>query len=295
MTENQLIGIRDPLGVRPLCLGRLENGWAISSESCALETIGARFVREIDPGEIVVIDQSGVNSYVGQLVERRALCVFEYIYFARPDSLINGRSLYIVRQEMGRQLAREHPVEADIVIPVPDSATAAAIGYAQESGLPFTEGLMKNRYIGRTFIQPDQRIREIGIGLKFNTLPEILSGKRVVVVDDSIVRGTTTKPIVSILRKAGAREVHVRIHSPAMCHPCFLGVDTARISELIAARLTVPEIAKHIGADSLGYLSLEGLVKSTGLPADIFCLACFTGDYPVPVQIEMDKLALERS
>lgn len=293
-TTDKLIGVRDPLGVRPLCVGRLDNGWVLSSESCALETIGAEFVREVNPGEIVVIDENGVTSFAGQPIERRALCIFEYIYFARPDSVINGRSLYSVRKEMGRQLAREHPAEVDLVIAVPDSATAAAIGFAQESGLPFTEGLMKNRYIGRTFIQPDQRIRDIGIGLKFNPLPEVLAGKRVVVVDDSIVRGSTTKPIVTLLRKAGASEVHVRIHSPAMRHPCFLGVDTARIGELIAARLSVPEIARHIGADSLGYLSLEGMIRAIDLSGDVFCLACFTGDYPVPVQIEMDKLALER-
>jgi amidophosphoribosyltransferase len=208
--------------------------------------------------------------------------------------VINGRLLYLARQEMGRELAREHPVEVDVVIAVPDSATPAGIGYAQEAGLPFSEGLMKSRYIGRTFIQPDQRIREVGINLKFNPMPEVLRGKRVVVVDDSIVRGTTTRPIVRLLRQAGAREVHVRIHAPPMRHPCYLGLDTARRSELIAARMDVPDIERYIEADSLGYLSLERLVKAIGVLRDQFCVACFTGDYPVPVQLEMDKFALEK-
>lgn len=293
-TKDELFGVRDPLGVRPLCIGRINGAWVIASESCALDTVGAEFVREVEPGEIVAIGEYGLRSVVGQESQRSALCVFEYIYFARPDSVINGKLLYSARQEMGRQLAREHPVDADIVIAVPDSAMPAAIGYAQESGIPFTEGLIKSRYIGRTFIQPDQRIRDVGINLKFNPLPEVLEGKRVVVVDDSIVRGSTTKPIVRLLRRAGASEVHVRIHAPPMCYSCCLGVDTARRSELIAARLTVPEIGNYIEADSLGYLSLERLIKSVGLSGKTFCLACFTGDYPVPVQLELDKLVLER-
>lgn len=293
-TADALYAVRDPLGVRPLCLGTLNGSRIVASETCALDTVGAKFVREIEPGEIVVIDSNGMRSVIGQPSSRRALCVFEYIYFARPDSVIRERLLYLARQEMGRQLAREHPVDADIVIPVPDSAVPAAIGYAQESGIRFSEGLIKSRYIGRTFIQPDQRIRDVGINLKFNPLPEVLTGMRVVVVDDSIVRGTTTRPIVRLLRRAGAKEVHVRIHAPPMGHPCYLGVDTARRSELIAARLSVPEIADHIEADSLGYLSLRRLIESIGLPEDTFCLACFTGDYPVPVQLELDKLALER-
>ncbi|MCL5256339.1 MAG: amidophosphoribosyltransferase [Chloroflexi bacterium] len=292
-TPTQLIGVRDPLGVRPLCIGRLEKGWAIASESCALQTIGAEFLREIEPGEIVVVDEQGVQVYQGQVSERRALCVFEYIYFARPDSVINNRLLYNARKAMGRQLAIEHPADADLVIPVPDSATVAAVGYAQESGLPYSEGLIKNRYIGRTFIQPDQRLRSTGVGLKFNPLPEVLKGKRIVVVDDSIVRGSTTKPLVRMLRQAGASEVHVGIHSPAMKFPCYLGVDTARSSELIAARMSIPEIGRHIEADSLGYLSLDGMIKAIGLPSEEFCLACFTSDYPVPVQMELDKMALE--
>lgn len=294
LTPTALYAVRDPLGVRPLCMGRFENGgWGFSSESCALQTVGAPVQRELEPGEIVCIDASGEHRTQYPAAERKALCSFEYIYFARPDSVINGRSLYMVRTEMGRQLAREHPAEADIVIPVPDTAWPAAIGYAQQAGLPFAEGLIKNRYIGRTFIQPDQRIRSQGVALKFNPLPEVLRGKRVVMVDDSIVRGTTTPPLVALLRRAGAKEVHVRIHSPEMINPCYLGVDTARRDELIAANMSVPEICRHIGADSLGYLSLEGLRQSIGLPEHSNCFACFNGDYPVPLQLEMSKLTLE--
>lgn len=294
-TPDSLYAVRDPLGIRPLCLGNMNGAWVVSSESCALDTIGASFVREIDPGEIIIIDEQGLRSIVGQESSTHALCVFEYIYFARPDSVIKDRLLYLARQEMGRQLAQQHPVEADIVIAVPDSAVPAAIGYARESGIRYSEGLIKSRYIGRTFIQPDQRLRDLGINLKFNPLPEVLTGMRVVVVDDSIVRGTTTRPIVRLLRRAGAKEVHVRIHAPPMRYPCYLGVDTARQNELIAARLSVPQIADHIEADSLGYLDLDRLVKSTGVPGNAFCLACFTGDYPVPVQLELDKFVLERS
>lgn len=292
LTHDSVIGVRDPLGVRPLCLGRINGGWALSSESCALEHLGAQFIREVEPGEIVIIDRQGVqNSRNG--LGRRAICAFEYIYFARPDSVINERLLYLARQEMGMQLAQEHPVAADLIIAVPDSATPAGIGYAQESGIPFSEGLIKNRYVGRTFIQPDQRLRDIGVQLKFNPLPEVLRGKRLVVVDDSIVRGTTTPRVVKLLREAGAKEVHMRICAPPIRHPCFFGVDMATRWELIASRMSVPEIAESIGADSLGYLSLEGLIQSIGLARDNFCLACFTGDYPIPVQLEMDKLALE--
>ncbi len=289
-TESQIFAVRDPLGVRPLALGRQNGHWVVASESCALDTVGAEFIREVQPGEIVSIDPDGLDTHVGLPCRRRGLCVFEYIYFARPDSTINGRLLYLARQEMGHQLAKEHPVDADLVIAVPDSATPAGIGYAQEAGLPFSEGLIKSRYIGRTFIQPDQHIRDLGISLKFNPLPEVLAGKRVIVVDDSIVRGTTTRPIVRLLRQAGAREVHVRIHAPPMRYSCVLGVDTARRSELIAARMSVPEIEKYIEADSLGYLSLDGLVEAVRQPRGDLCLACFTGDYPVPVQLEMDKL-----
>jgi len=292
LTENELIGVRDSFGVRPLCLGSIDGGWSIASESCALDHIGARFIREIEPGEIVVIDKHGVKSSKKRK-GKKAICIFEYIYFARPDSIIQGKLLYPAREAMGRILAEEYPVDADLVMGVPDSATAAGIGYSNASGIPYCEGLLKNRYVGRTFIEPDQRIRELGVQLKFNPLAHTISGKRLVVVDDSIVRGTTTPHVVNMLKKAGAAEVHLRICAPPIRYPCFFGVDMATRWELIAARKTVPEIRKHLGADSLGYLSLDGLIRAVDLPRDIFCLACFTGAYPIPVQIEMDKLALE--
>lgn len=292
LTEDELIAVRDPFGVRPLCLGAIDNGWSIASESCALDHIGAQFIREIEPGEIVVIDSHGMKGF-NETEGRKALCIFEYIYFARPDSIIQGKLLYSAREAMGRILAEEYPVDADLVMGVPDSATAAGIGYSNGSGIPYCEGLLKNRYVGRTFIEPDQRMRELGVQLKFNPLSDIIAGKRLVVVDDSIVRGTTTPRVVSLLKKAGASEVHLRICAPPIRHPCFFGVDMASKWELIAARKTIPEIREHLGADSLGYLSLEGLIRAVDLPRDIFCLACFTGAYPIPVQIEMDKLALE--
>ncbi len=293
LTRDRLFGVRDPLGVRPLCLGKMNGeGFVIASENCALNHIGAEFVREVEPGEIIAIDSDGVKEYP-QGSGKSALCIFEYIYFARPDSTIHGRLLYQARMAMGARLAEEYPVEADLVMGVPDSATAAGVGYSHRSGIPLAEGLVKNRYVGRTFIQPDQRIRDLGVKLKFNPLQPILEGKRIVLVDDSIVRGTTTPHVIKMLKKAGAREVHMRICAPPIRYPCFLGVDMATRSELIAAQKSVPEIAEFIGADSLGYLSIEGLIKSVDLPKDIFCLACFTGDYPIEVQVEMDKLALE--
>ena len=292
LTENELIGVRDSFGVRPLCLGTIDSGWSIASESCALDHIGAQFIREIEPGEIVVINSHGVKSFK-KGDGKRALCIFEYIYFARPDSIIQGKLLYPTREAMGRILAEEYPVDADFVMGVPDSATAAGIGYSNASGIPYCEGLLKNRYVGRTFIEPDQRIRELGVQLKFNPLSRIIAGKRLVVVDDSIVRGTTTPHVVSLLKKAGAAEVHLRICAPPICYPCFFGVDMASRWQLIAARKTIPEIREYLGADSLGYLSLDGLIRAVDLPRNIFCLACFTGVYPIPVQIEMDKLALE--
>ncbi len=292
LTGDTLFAVRDPWGVRPLCLGTINSGWVIASESCALDHIGADFVREVEPGEILKIDAEGMHSYP-ERSSRRALCIFEYIYFARPDSVINGKLIYPIRQAMGARLAEEYPVEADMVIGVPDSATAAAIGHAIRSGLPFSEGLLKNRYVGRTFIEPDQRIRDLGVRVKFNPMPQMLQGKRVIVVDDSIVRGTTTPKVVEMLRRAGAAEVHMRICAPPIRYPCFFGVDMATRQELIASYKTVEEIRQFIGADSLGYLSVQGLLKATGLPRETFCMACFTGDYPMPVQLEMDKLALE--
>ena len=275
-----------------LCLGTIDHGWAIASESCALDHIGATFVREVEPGEIVLIDENGLHSY-REPSDRKALCIFEYIYFARPDSVINDRLLYSTRLAMGEELAKEHPVEADLVMGVPDSATVAGIGYSHESGIPYGEGLLKNRYVGRTFIEPDQRIRDLGVRLKFNPLPELLDGKRLVIVDDSIVRGTTTPKIIGMLRHAGVKEIHMRICAPPIRYPCFFGVDMATQWELLAAHKSINEIRDYIGADSLGYLSIDGLIRAVGIPKDNFCLACFTGDYPIPVQLEMDKLALE--
>ncbi len=294
LTRDRLFAVRDPLGVRPLCLGRLAGNWVVASESCALMTIGATYEREVEPGEIVEISGDGLTSHQGVPSPRQALCLFELIYFARPDSQLGGQRLHLLRQRMGAELAREAPVEADVVVGLPDSATPAAIGYARESGIPYSEALIKNRYIGRTFIQPDQRLREVGVALKFNALPEVLEGKRVVLVDDTIVRGTTSKPIVNLLRQSGAKEVHMRVHAPPVMWPCYLGVDLARRDELIAAKMSVPAIGEFIGADSIGYLSLDGLIRAIGAPKAGFCTGCLTGNYPVPVQLEMDKLLLER-
>ncbi|HEX2222023.1 MAG TPA: amidophosphoribosyltransferase [Candidatus Limnocylindria bacterium] len=301
LTDRALVAARDPIGFRPLALGRVEDaegqpiGWAVASESAALDAMGARFVRDVEAGEIVTVDAGGVQSHRAPLNgSRERLCVFEYVYLARPDSVIDGTLLYEARLRMGRRLAREHPVDADVVIPVPDSAIPAAIGYAEEAGLPFREGLIKNRYVGRTFIQPAQRSRDQAVRMKFNPLPEVLAGKRVVVVDDSIVRGTTTAPIVAMLRRAGAREVHVRIHSPEMRFPCYMGVDTGRRSELIAATHSTDEIRRAIGADSLGFLSRAGLLAAVGGRRDARCTACFDGRYPTDVPLDVDKFALER-
>lgn len=294
LTPDALIGVRDPRGVRPLCLGRMHGGWVLASETCALDHIGAEFEREIAPGEAVIVTADGVENFRVAAAEKPAPCVFEHIYFARPDSVMGGNLLYQSRMAMGVQLAIEHPIEADLVTGVPDSATAAGLGYAHQSGIPYSDLLMKNRYVGRTFIQPDQRLRDLGVRLKFNPLSHIMEGKRVVVVDDSIVRGTTTPHVVSLLRKAGATEVHMRICAPPIRWPCHFGVDMATRRELIAAQKTIEEIRVFIGADTLGYLSEEGLTKSVkGGDDKSFCMACFTGRYPIPVQLEMDKLALE--
>ncbi len=293
LTKDAVMACRDPMGNRPLSLGKFNGGWVVASETCAFDHLGARFLREVEPGELVILDREGVRSAKVGDGRPEAFCIFEYIYFARPDSVIKNKLIYPVRMNLGRQLAREHPADADVVMGVPDSATAAAIGYAQESGIPFVEGLVKNRYVGRTFIQPDQRIREIGVHLKFNPLREVLDGKRIVLVDDSIVRGTTTPRVIQMLRRAGAREVHMRITAPPITHPCFFGIDMGTRWELIAAQKPVEEIRRHIGADSLGYLSVEGLLAAVGLPRDAFCLACFTGEYPMPVPLQMDKLAME--
>ena len=296
LTPDTLIAARDSLGIRPLCLGQLNNGWVIASETCALDHLGATFVRDLDPGEVVVIDNNGIRSAKKQpddSPQKRALCVFELIYFARPDSMLDGQLVYSVRQAMGAQLAREHSVDADLVIGIPDSSTAAAVGYAQESGIPYSDGLIKNRYVGRTFIEPEQRLRDLGVRQKFNPLAEVIKGKRLVVVDDSIVRGTTTPHVVNLLRKAGALEIHMRVCAPPIQHPCYMGVDMATRQELIAANNSVEEIRSMTGADSLGYLSVEGLLKVAGNDRGGFCDACFTGNYPVPVQLELTKMTLE--
>ena len=296
LTEDTLVAARDPLGIRPLCLGKMGEGWAVASESCALDHLGAEYLREVEPGEVIIIDGNGLRSARGARdTDRRALCVFELIYFARPDSNLDGRLVHLARQEMGAQLAREHPVDADMVIGIPDSSTAAAVGYARESGIPFSEGLVKNRYVGRTFIEPDQRSRDLGVRQKFNPLADVISGQRLVVVDDSIVRGTTTPHVVRLLRRAGAREVHMRVCAPPIMHPCYMGVDMASRQELIAANKTIEEIRSMTGADSLGYLSVKGLMKVVGKDGGGFCNACFTGEYPVPVQLELTKLILEES
>ncbi len=280
-TETTLYAFRDPWGVRPLCYGRFEaGGYMFASESCALATVGATYQRELEPGEIVWVDAQGLHTQTAAQPRPRAFCSFEYIYFARPDSILSDRSIYVARLEMGRQLAREHPADADVVMAVPDSAIPGGIGFAEAAGLPYVEGLIKNRYIGRTFITPDQKMRNQGVQLKFNPIIENLRDQRVVVVDDSIVRGTTTPRIVSLLRAAGAREVHVRITSPPIKHPCYLGVDMATYDELIAANLSIPEICSRIGADSLGFLSKEGLIAATGRKRSEMCLGCFTGEYP---------------
>jgi len=315
LTRDAIYGMRDPHGLRPLCLGELDGvgpdgnqkGYVLASETCALATIGARFVREVQPGEIVKLDEHGVTSVMGHARMPRALCSFEYVYFARPDSIMEGQVIHEVRQQLGRQLAREAPVEADIVIAVPDSATPHAIGYSLESGIPFSEGLIKNRYIGRTFIQPDDNLRQVGVQLKYNPLSANLKGKRVVVIDDSIVRGNTSGPILNLLRNAGAAEVHMRVASPPVRHPCFMGVDMATYKELIANRFDVEGIRAHIGADSMAYLSLAGMNAAIQehIPAPqnseaSHCTACFSGIYPINIPAwlfrdDRDKLVFEET
>lgn len=293
LTPKRLIGLRDPLGMRPLCIGRLDNSYVLASESCALDTVGARYIRDVAPGEIVLIGETGIES-IRVYNKPRRLCVFEHIYFARPDSFIDGASVYQARIEAGRRLARTHPVEADLVIGVPDSGLTAAIGYSRESGIPYGEGLIKNRYVGRTFIQPQQKQREQSVHIKLNALRGEVAGKRIIMIDDSIVRGTTSRNIVSMLKEAGAIEVHMRISSPPVMHPCHFGIDIASRSQLIAASHSVEEIRRFLGADSLGYLPLDELVASPeGPPEDGYCTGCFTGEYPMEVPEESDKLVME--
>ncbi|MBM7854255.1 amidophosphoribosyltransferase [Desulfohalotomaculum tongense] len=293
LTAEALYAVRDPYGFRPLCLGRVGRGWVVASESCALDTIGAEFIRDVMPGEIVRLDKDGLTSLQTMAASKPAHCIFEYIYFARPDSTIDGFHVNKVRREMGRRLAREYQVEADIVIPVPDSGTAAARGYAQEAGIPFEEGLMKNRYIGRTFIQPTQQMRDLGVRLKINPMREVLAGKRVIMVDDSLVRGTTSRKIVKMLRDAGVVEVHLCLSSPPVVAGCHYGIDTSDRKELIAAAKSVEEIRQAVGADGLYYLSQEGLLDIFGERGQNFCCACFDKKYPVQVPKDAGKFSLE--
>ena len=289
LTRDGIFGIRDPWGLRPLVLGEMDGGYCLASESCAFSTIGAKMVREIEPGEIVRIDDKGYEIVAGLPPEQRAFCTFEQIYFARPDSILNGKLVHQVRQELGRQLAKEAPVDADIVVPVPDSGTPHAIGYAQQSGIPYSEGLIKSRYIGRTFIQPSDQLRKVGVAMKFNPLPDNLAGRRVVMVDDSIVRGNTSGPLVQLLRDAGASEVHVRVACPPIKFPCFMGVDMATQKELISAQKSLEEIRVHIGADSLAFLTVDGMMQALKAK-DGYCNACFHGTYPFSTPIPYIEL-----
>ncbi|HEV7535512.1 MAG TPA: amidophosphoribosyltransferase, partial [Acidimicrobiia bacterium] len=283
MDEAHLIAVRDPHGFWPLVLGRVDSGWVVASETAALDIVGAHFVREVEPGEMIVIDASGLHDGQRFAEADPKLCLFEFVYFARPDSNLYGQNVHAARQRMGEELARQAPAKADMVMPVPESGVPAAQGFARESGVPYGDGLVKNRYVGRTFIAPTQQLRGMGVRLKLNPLVENIAGKRLVVVDDSIVRGTTTRQIVLMLREAGAAEVHLRISSPPYRWPCFYGMDTGRRSELLAADLSVGEIRNYLGADSLAYLELPRLVAATGASPTAFCNACLTGEYPVPI------------
>jgi amidophosphoribosyltransferase len=280
LTPKALIAVRDPRGFRPVVLGKLQNAWCLASETCAFDLIDAEYVREIEPGEMLIIDENGLHSSKPFAPRPPAVCSFEHVYFSRPDSTIFGRSVNESRHKMGKQLAIEHPVEADIVVPVPDSGVAAAIGYARESGINYRQAIIRNHYVGRTFIEPSQSIRSFGVRLKLNPIKDLINGRRIVLVDDSIVRGTTSKKIVQMVREAGANEVHVRISCPPTKHSCYYGVDTPRRADLIAAQLSVEEVCEYIGADSLGYLSLEGMLASIGIDPASTCNACWSGKYP---------------
>jgi len=294
LTPKVLIGFRDPSGIRPLTAGKIgEDGYILASETCAFGPIGGTVVHELEPGEMVIVDADGMRFAKGHEVEPGGMCLFEFIYFARPDSVMYGTSLYTARERMGEKLAEEHPVEADIVVPVPDSGIPAALGYARVSGIPFREGMMKSRYIHRTFIQPDQRMRELGVRMKLTPLVDHIQGQRIVLVDDSIVRGTTTKQIVKLLFDVGAAEVHVRITAPPIKFPCFYGIDMASKGELAASKMSIPQLCEYLGATSLGYLSIPGAVEAVGRENGRFCLACFSGDYPIKVPTDMSKHAFD--
>jgi amidophosphoribosyltransferase len=298
MTENELIGVRDPHGFRPLCIGKVGDAWVLASETCALDLIHAKFVRDVEPGEIVIFDENTkdgprtIQAFPEQ--ERKAFCIFEYIYFARPDSTIGNRSVYKVRVDLGRQLAREYPIKADIVVPVPDSGNCAALGYSMESGISYEMAFIRNHYVGRSFLQPSQLIRDFNVRVKLNLIPDLVKGKRVIIVDDSIVRGTTCKARVNNLKEAGAKEVHVLVSCPPHMHPCVYGIDFPDRKKLMAANHSLEEIRTYLNADSLGYLSMDGMVKATGLAKESFCLACYDGNYPVPYDPLTDKHIMER-
>lgn len=284
LTPRQLVAARDPAGVRPLAIGQRRSSWVVASETCAFDIIGAKYVRDVEPGEIIVIDQRGLHSYPGMLKKSpHAFCIFELIYFSRPDSKIYGTNVDKVRRRLGRALAKEHPVEADIIISVPDSSNTAALGFSEESGIPYDIGLIRNHYVGRTFIRPEQKIRDLDVKIKFNIVKGVVKNKRVVVVDDSLVRGTTSKKLVKMLREAGAKEVHLRLSSPPIVSPCFYGIDMPTKSELIASHKSVEAIRRYLGADSIGYLSLNRMLEMPSLPKESFCHACFSGRYPIDI------------
>jgi amidophosphoribosyltransferase len=294
MSEREIIGVRDPFGLRPLSLGKLDGAYILSSETCAFDLIHAEFIREIEPGEVIIIDENGIRSEFPFNEEKRAFCMFEYVYFARPDSIISSINVAKVRTSMGRELARLHPVEADLVVPVPDSGNYAALGFADELKIPYDHAFVRNHYIGRTFLQPTQLIRDFNVRVKLNLIKEAVEGKRVVVVDDSIVRGTTAKARVTTMREAGAKEVHVRISCPPHRHACHYGIDFPDPANLLANQCTLDEIRDYLEADSLGYLDVAGMVRATEQPESSFCLACFNGKYPIPVDPGMDKFIMER-
>jgi amidophosphoribosyltransferase len=295
MTENELVGVRDPFGFRPLSIGRVGDAWVLASETCAFDLIHAKFVRDVEPGEIVIINKDGLQSVQAfPHQERRAFCIFEYVYFARPDSSIAGRNVYRVRVEMGRQLARENRIEADMVVPVPDSGNSAALGYSLESGIPYEMAFVRNHYVGRSFLQPSQLIRDFNVRVKLNLIGEVVRGKRVIIVDDSIVRGTTCRARVNNLKEAGATEVHVLVSCPPHMNPCVYGIDFPDRTKLMAANHSRDEIQKYLNADSLAYLSPEGMVAATGLGKENFCMACYDGDYPVPYDPRLEKHIIER-
>jgi amidophosphoribosyltransferase len=294
MSEREIIGVRDPFGFRPLALGRLDGAYILSSETCAFDLIHAEFIREIEPGEVVIIDENGIRSEFPFRPEEEAFCMFEYVYFARPDSMLRGINVARVRAEMGRELARLHPVEADIVVPVPDSGNYAALGFAQELKIPYEHAFVRNHYIGRTFLQPTQLIRDFNVRVKLNLIKEAVRGKRVVVVDDSIVRGTTARARVVNLREAGAKEVHMRISCPPHKHACYYGIDFPDPKNLLANQCSLDQIREYLGADSIGYLDVDSMVRATQQAQNGFCLACFTGEYPVPFDPKLDKFVMER-